>query len=390
MDCPLVKSTAICEAGPSESKAATINDSHNKSSNKRKASEEAHSDSLVKRLDAKADLVIARLKEIRQTYFPEILFLMKTMYNRDVLVDIQVWLGYDRVYTVEPVGKSGEIKYVDNNLFDIGVQFESFKFYISCIYGDPIAVNRPKLWERITRIGMKRKESWCMLGDFNDILHNGEKLGGPLRKESAFTPFGNMIKACDMKELSSNGNAFTWGGMRTHMWIQCKLDRSFGNKSLHNMFPASNQVFLEKRGSDHRPVLPGVKQAILQAWHSPHPLEGASVSQRLRICRKALSSLKKQNNSNSKVRITQLQFHLKDEHSSSPSYWSQKCKERWAKSGDSNTKFFHASVNANRAKKPVAKMLVDSQVNYFSSLFSSLNSTNLVKFSKDSNQGSLT
>ena len=107
---------------------------------------------------------------------------------------------------------------------------DSFGFYISCVYGDPMCVNRPKIWERLSRIGVNRQECWCMLGDFNDILHNGEKSGSPLRNETTFIPFRDMIKACQMTDLASTGNALTWGGKRNDMWIQCQLDRCFGNK----------------------------------------------------------------------------------------------------------------------------------------------------------------
>lgn len=196
------------------------------------------------------------------------------------------------------------------------------------------------------------------------------------------------------------------------------------------MFPASNQAFLEKRGSDHRPVLlslmasqesyrgqfkfdcrflhqPNIRHSVSQAWNASPLLSDAPVSHRIRLCRKALSKLKKVNNLNSKNRILELQSKLEIEHSSAypnfnrlhilkfdlmkaykdeKSYWSKKCKEKWAKSGDKNTKFFHASVKANRSKMFIEK-LSDQMgreqrnecskgviaVDYFSSLFSSTN-----------------
>lgn len=52
------------------------------------------------------DLMIQRLRDMRKQYFPDILFIMETIHSIDYLVNLQEWLGYDRIYTVNPIGKS--------------------------------------------------------------------------------------------------------------------------------------------------------------------------------------------------------------------------------------------------------------------------------------------
>lgn len=76
-------------------------------------------------------------------------------------------------------------------------------FFISCVYGNPTAGKRHMAWERLIRIGLQRKESWCMVGDFNEILNNGEKMGGPRRSQDSFLDFANMISVCGITEIAS-------------------------------------------------------------------------------------------------------------------------------------------------------------------------------------------
>ena len=267
------------------------------------------------------DLTIPRLREMRQKHSPEVLFLMETMQCRNVLVDLQVWLGYDQVFTVEPVGHAGglavfwkksvKIKFlhVNKNFLDTIMQFGDVSFYASCVYGPSSVYSRGDLWERLTRLGVNGKDTWCVFGDFNDILHNGEKIGGVWRSDDSFDPFNQMIKACDLEEIQAHGDGFTWGGKRYDSWVHSRLDRCFGNKAWFRKFPCANQTFMDKRGSDHRPVLihliesqdsyrgsfkydkrllevDGVRDNVANAWDFACASGNASASFRLKSCRR--------------------------------------------------------------------------------------------------------
>lgn len=198
-----------------------------------------------------------------------------------------------------------------------------------------------------------------------------------------------------MVELPSSGDSFTWGGKRYDLYIRCKLDRCFGNKMWFKMFPVATQVFLDKRGSDHRPILislvasndfyrgsfkfdkrflnkPLVKDTILRCWSMAHKGGFGSVTDKIREVRKGLSLWKKESNVNSLDNIKKIEIALKLEQSSfypkfnhiwylkkelmfaykeEEAYWSHRCRDHWVLEGDRNTKFFHNSVKANREIK---------------------------------------
>ena len=160
-------------------------------------------------------LTIQRLREMCRKHFPEIMFLMETKHCRDDLVDIQVWLGYDRVYTVNPEGLSGglalfckknikmDVKFADKNMIDCLVQFGENTFFLSCIYGEPATEGRDAVWERLNRIGTNRKEPWCLIGDFNEILEVGEHSGGDslIRVSNGTRDFQRMALHCRLSDM---------------------------------------------------------------------------------------------------------------------------------------------------------------------------------------------
>lgn len=240
-----------------------------------------------------------------------------------------------------------------------------------------------------------------MIGDFNEILSNKEKLGGPRRLFSSFQPFQNMLNSCDMHEIGSSGNGFTWGGIRNDQWIQCKLDRCFGNSAWFNMFPNSHQWFLEKFGSDHRPVLvnfindqelfrgqfrfdkrlaedPSCNAVICKSWNSELSKGTHSSIFSIAECRRAISIWKKFTDINAYSRILKLRKELDDQkcdqfpnwtriarikeslgiaYSEEEMFWRQKSREKWLYEGDQNTQFFHASVKSTRVRNSLSFLM---------------------------------
>ena len=74
------------------------------------------------------------------------------------------------------------------------------------------------------------KGPWCCIGDFNAILHAGEKL-------SAYTPpfkqkaeFGSILDSCGLLDLGFRGYPFTWNNKRPgRANTRQRLDRVVSN-----------------------------------------------------------------------------------------------------------------------------------------------------------------
>lgn len=197
---------------------------------------------------------------------------------------------------------------------------------------------------------------------------------------------------------------------------------------------------MDFKGSDHRPVLlqllssqqsyrgqfrfdkrflfkPLVEEAVSKAWFSSGSSSGSTATDRLRACRKSLSSLKKNNCTNSNDKIQQMEAALEVVQSScSPvlehvrflkrelarayrdeeTFWSQKSSEKWMRGGDKNTSFFHATVKGKRSKNRIEKLLDVDGIEqkseaakgevacaYFQTLFTSSNPASFANWFRD-------
>ena len=356
---------------------------------------------------------VQQLRVFRRKYFPDFLFLMETK-QKDVYVKgLQQSLGYDHLFTVEPVGLSGGLAVMwkdsysvsvlssDKRIIDMEVKLGSIKFFLTCVYGDPVTAKRQEVWDRLVDIGLVRDEAWILAGDFNELMSNEEKLGGAVRSDARLWNFRNMAENCKIRELRFSGNWLSWAGKRDNVWVQCRLDRSFGNNEWFSLFPRSNMEYLELWASDHRPIRicfalekddpsrnrfffdkrfinkAGFEEVVKKIWGLGED-DTSNTMDRIGRCRRGILRWKKTADVNSKSKISRLQAELEKEVSKrfpcfyfmkklkveladalkeEETYWRQKCREEWLRSGDRNTKFFHNSVKGKRLQNRILMLL---------------------------------
>lgn len=115
------------------------------------------------------------------------------------------------------------------NLIDTKVSFKGVSSYVTFVYGATSAANRAEFWTKLTAVGLDWDCPWLLTRDFNDILDNSEKVGGPAWWEGSFTAFRTFVSQYGLWNLKHSGDHLSWRGNRYAHFIRSRLDRSLTN-----------------------------------------------------------------------------------------------------------------------------------------------------------------
>ncbi|KAJ8419308.1 hypothetical protein Cgig2_009219 [Carnegiea gigantea] len=90
------------------------------------------------------------------------------------------------------------------------------KFYITFVYGRNLEEQRIPSWDDLISSSQSLEDSWCVLGDFNSMLNQGERIGGIEVTNGEISDFAACIKHCGLidkaphNELWYKGFAYTY------------------------------------------------------------------------------------------------------------------------------------------------------------------------------------
>ncbi|XP_028788532.1 uncharacterized protein LOC114744533 [Neltuma alba] len=131
-------------------------------------------------------------------------------------------------------------------------------FFLTAIYAIPHSNNRQLLWNSLRHFSSAISKPWVVYGDFNDILHASERIGGSGCNFSRINWFQDRVRECGLSDLGFNGPRFTWKGLKISGCSRLyeRLDRAFVNDEFLLRIPeGSLKVLPRTLFSDHNPLV---------------------------------------------------------------------------------------------------------------------------------------
>jgi exonuclease III len=130
---------------------------------------------------------------------PNILFLMETKCRKAKLELLRVKMGYEGLFVVDPVGRSGGLALFWRDDVDLEIQNFSRRHINSIVkgvdgesswkltsfYGHPNWSKRHESWALLRYLQSYRPAPWLVIGDFNEIMTQDEKYGSIMAREGA-------------------------------------------------------------------------------------------------------------------------------------------------------------------------------------------------------------
>ena len=276
------------------------------------------------------------------------------------------------------------------------------------VYGPFTKEAREGLWEELGAVRGIWEEPWCLGGDFNSTLYQGER-SRQGRITSNMRRFAHIIEELGLVDLPLQGGVFTWsGGLNNQSWA--RLDRFLVTPSWLDNFSGVIQRRLPRPVSDHFPILlegGGLRRGpspfrfenmwlkvegfldLIRSWWREIEVRGTAsyrlaaktkeLKQKLKVWnrevfgnlegnkRAALQQVDYWDGVESERSLSLEETELKKEAKESykkwilleESHWRQLSREVWLKEGDKNTGFFHRMANAHRNNNSLDRVKID-------------------------------
>ncbi|RVW85327.1 putative ribonuclease H protein [Vitis vinifera] len=267
--------------------------------------------------------------------------------------------------------------------------------------------DRECLWEELGAVRGLWGDPWCVGGDFNVTLAQGER-SRQGRVTPAMRRFAQVMDDLELVDLPLQGGSFTWsGGLYNQAWA--RLDRFLVSPRWLDQFSNVTQKRLSRPISDHFPItiegggkrrgpspfrfenmwlrVEGFKD-LLRSWWQGMVVSGRAsyklatklkgMKEKLKVWNRevfgnletnkmaALQQVDHWDQVESERRLFEEEFARKKEAKDGYAkwvkmdeiHWRQLSRELWLREGDKNTGYFHRMANAHRRRNAMERVKI--------------------------------
>ncbi|XP_074297304.1 uncharacterized protein LOC141628012 [Silene latifolia] len=128
-----------------------------------------------------------------------------------------------------------------------------FSWTCSLVYGCNKDSERASLWHSILQCKSIVHGPWLLMGDFNNVLHIGERIGSEVTL-AEIRDFQHYVDNCGLYDLVTQGAYFTWNNKQEeNKRVFSRIDRVLANDQWINNGPSGIASFLPEGLFDHSP-----------------------------------------------------------------------------------------------------------------------------------------
>uniref|UniRef100_A0A2N9HCL8 Reverse transcriptase domain-containing protein n=1 Tax=Fagus sylvatica TaxID=28930 RepID=A0A2N9HCL8_FAGSY len=196
---------------------------------------------------------------------PKVLFLLETKLDGARMEVVRVKLGFDNVFSVPSLGRSGGLALLWKNEAEVVIQNFSQHhidahvdsqqekcWRLTGFYGRPEQHRRKESWALLKHLSTIDSAPWLCIGDFNELLASHEKIGGNARSLRQILEFQDAVNVGHLVDLGYRGANYTWNNNRDDKEnIQGRLDRALATSAWMDWFPNYNVTHCPGSVSDH-------------------------------------------------------------------------------------------------------------------------------------------
>ncbi|XP_050217541.1 uncharacterized protein LOC126668378 [Mercurialis annua] len=256
-----------------------------------------------------------------------------------------------------------------------------------------IAADRTELWNNISLISQSIDDKWIVIGDFNAVMNDGNRLGGNMIDINAADEFKNCVHDSNLMELMRTGFGGDWigvslmiSGIAIGMILTMMLKAYHSPLIVHLVSNRVRKVSFRffNVWSEH----PSFRNIVTSGWNrNAYGNRMNQVYQKLKWLKKDLRMLNRLEFSDisdkvvkTKELLSSLQAnilvdpfnellheeervmykHLYNQMAWEESIIRQKSRISWIKLGDQNTNFFHRSMIQRQARKKIISIALNN------------------------------